>query len=211
MYKNVHIVLFVPYVKCETQEGDLLCGKYLCRPRHAKHVCRYCHCPMNKSDDPRARYKLKTQTEIQNLVQKGQLGKLKAISQQYINNAWYKVTFHKANRAGIHGACPSEMLHALLLGIFKYLRDTFFTYMGNTSKLADDINGLATKYGKLLSCQSDRNFPITSFTKGIARGKLMGTHYQGVLLVIAAVLRSSLGRELLLQRRKFGREEGLQD
>ena len=28
---------------------------------------------------------------------------------------------------------------------------------------------------------------------------------------MAAVLRSTLGRELLLQRRKFGKEEGLQD
>lgn len=211
MHKNVEIVLFVPYVKCDTEEGDLLCGKYLCRTKHVKHVCRYCHCPMNESDDPLARHKMKTQPDIQNLVQRGQIHKLKAISQQYIKNAWYKVTFHKANRSGIHGACPSEMLHALLLGIFKYLRDTFFRYMGESSKLADDINGLATKYGKILSRQSDRNFPITSFTKGIAKGKLMATHYRGVILVIAAVLRSTLGRELLLKRKKFGKKEGLQD
>ncbi len=211
MYKDVEIVLFVPYVKCDTEEGDLLCGKYLCRTKNVKHVCRYCHCPMGKSDDPRARYKLKTQPEIQNLVEKGELAKLQAISQQHINNAWYKVTFHQANKCGIHGACPSEMLHALLLGMFKYLRDTFFTTMGATSLLADDINGLATKYGKLLSRQSDRDFPVTNFTQGIARGKLMATHYRGVLLVIAAVLRSTMGRELLYRRSKFGKKEGLQD
>ena len=211
MYKDAEIVLFVPLVKCDTEEGDLLCGKYLCRTKHVKHVCRYCHCPMGKSDDPQARYKLKTQPEIQNLVEKRELAKLQAISQQYINNAWYKVTFHQANRCGIHGACPSEMLHALLLGIFKYLRDTFFTYMGATSLLADDINGLATTYGKLLSRQSDRNFPVTNFTQGIARGKLMATHYRGVLLVIAAVLRSTMGRALLYRRKKFGKKEGLQD
>ena len=39
----------------------------------------------------------------------------------------------------------------------------------------------------------------------------MATHYRGVLLVIAAVLRSTMGRELLYRRSKFGKKEGLQD
>jgi hypothetical protein len=119
--------------------------------------------------------------------------------------------FHGANDRGIHGACPSEMLHAILLGIFKYLRDIFFTYMGKQSQLAEDINGLAKTYGKGFTHQSDRDFPSTNFSKGIQKGKLMAKEYRGVLLIMAAVLRSTLGRKLLFKRKKFGGQTGLSD
>ena len=211
LYRNIEFIVFVPFVKCDSEEGDLLCGKYTVRTSNVKQVCRYCHCPTNKADDPRANYKLKTQSEIQKLVQKGKLDRLQSISQQNIQNAWYDVTFHAANECGIHGACPSEKLHAIQLGIFKYIREIFFVHMGKSSQLAEDVNGLATMYGKLLTRQSERDLPNTNFAKGIQKGKLMARDFRGVLLIMAAVLRSTQGRELLFQRRKFGREEGLRD
>ena len=211
MYKGIHFLPFVPFVKCDTEEGDMLAGKYQTRTKNVKHLCRYCHCPTQEADDPRAKYPPKTQPAIQKLIEKGNLAKLKAMSQQYIKNAWYDIQFHTANEAGIHGACPSEMLHAILLGIFKYLRDIFFDRMGKTSVLADDINALATMYGKLLTRQSDRSLPNTNFTKGIRKGKLMAKMYRGVLLIMAAVLRSEKGSELLMKRKKFGKESGLHD
>ena len=71
------------------------------------------------------------------------------------------------------------MLHAILLGVFKYTRETFFEHMGKTSKLAEDINGLAKMYGTLLRRQSDRSLPNTNFSKGIQKGKLMAKEYRG--------------------------------
>ena len=177
LYRNVEFVIFVPFVKCDSEEGDLLCGKFTVRTQNVKHVCRYCHCPTNKADDPRVKYKLKTQAEIQALVDREDLEGLKGISQQYIQNAWYDVTFHKANACGIHGACPSEKLHAIQLGVFKYLREIFFVQMGKSSQLAEDINGLATMYGKLLTRQSERDLPNTNFAKGIQKGKLMARDF----------------------------------
>jgi hypothetical protein len=56
---------------------------------------------------------------------------------------------------GIHGATPLEMLHAILLGMFKYMNECFFVQIGKTSQLADDINALAQKYGELLHRQSN--------------------------------------------------------
>lgn len=211
LYKNIEFVIFVPFVKCDTEEADLLCGKYLTRTKNVKHCCRYCHCPMDKADDPRSKFPPKLQPSIQKLVEKKRFDKLQAISQQYIKNAWYDVGFHEATKAGIHGACPSEMLHAVLLGIFKYLRDIFFKYMGKYSQLAEDIDSIAKRYGQDLTHQSDRDFPNTNFTKGIQKGKLMGKEYRGVLLIMAAVLRSTGGREKLFKRKKFGGEDGLRD
>ena len=211
VYKNVEFVIFVPFVKCDTEEADILCGKYTCRTGNVKHVCRYCHCPVTEADDPRANYKLKTQGEIERLVSRGDLDALKQISQQRIQNAWYDVAFHEANKSGIHGACPSEKLHAILLGIFKYLREIFFANMGKSSHLAEEVNSLATMYGKLLSRQSERDLPNTNFAKGIQKGKLMARDFRGVLLIMATVLRSSSGRKLLKGARKFGGDQGLKD
>ena len=211
LWSGIKFVLFVPFVKCDTEEGDLLCGKYLSRGKGVKHVCRYCYCPMTKADDPRAKYPMKSQTKIQKLIERKDFDRLKGISQQMIDNCWYKVRFHQANDRGIHGACPSEMLHAMLLGIFKYVRDIFFKNMGETSLCAGDINGLSQIYGKLLSRQSDRSIPYTNFTKGIQAGRLMAKRFRGVLLVMAATLRSTKGRELLFAKRKFKKDAGLSD
>ena len=211
VYKDIEFVLFVPFVKCDTEEADVLCGKYTVRTRNVKHVCRYCHCPTSDADNPLAKYPLKTQAEIQNLIKKGKLDRLQAISQQNIQNAWYDVRFHQANGCGIHGATPSEKLHAIQLGIFKYLREIFFVHMGKSSQLAENVNGLATIYGKLLTRQSERDLPNTNFAKGIQKGKLMARDFRGVLLIMAATLASKKGRQLLFQRKKFGKEEGLKD
>lgn len=211
LYKDIEFVIFVPFVKCDTEEADLLCGKFLTRTRNIKHICRYCYCPTAQADDPRPRYRMKTQAIIQKLCERNDVERLKAISQQPIKNAWYDVTFHAANGRGIHGACPSEMLHAVQLGVFKYLRDIFFDYMGESSRLADDIDGLAKMYCGLLTHQSDRDIPKTNFSNGIRKGKLMAKEYRGVLLVMAAVLRSTEGQRLLMKKKAFGGANGLRD
>ena len=211
IYKNIEFIIYVPFVKCDTEEGDLLSGKYLVRNENVAHLCRYCHCPTADADNPGAKYRLKTTKEIQKLVDRNDLVALQEISQHCIQNAFHIVRFHQANERGIHGATPSEMLHALLLGIFKYIRDIFFENAGKTGSLAEALDGLAKMYGKLLSRQSDRDLPHTNFPKGIRRGKLMAKLYRGVLLLIAAVLASTEGRKRLLKRKKFGGEQGLKD
>ncbi len=211
VYNALEFIIFVIFVKCDTEEADVLCGKYTVRTRNVRHVCRYCHCPTDLADDPRVNYAPKTQAEIQKLVDGGKLEQLQAISQQYIKNAWYDVRFHQANAMGIHGACPSEKLHAIQLGIFKYVRTIFFKHMGEYSQLARDINGIATMYGKLLTRQSEKDLPVTTFSKGIQTGKLMGREFRGVLLIMAAVLRSTSGYDLLYRKRTFGKEAGLRD
>ena len=105
-----------------------------------------------------------------------------------------------------------EMLHALLLGIFRYVRDAFFTHIGEQSKLADQVNALSKEYGWILSCQSDRNMPVTKFAHGIKRGKRMAQEYPGILLCMAAVLRSTDGRVKLTRKKAhFGTFERLRD
>ena len=101
LYKGLEFVIFVLNVKCDTEEGDLLCGKYLVRTGNVANICRYCECPTADADNPRAQYAFKTPKSIEKLINKGNLEGLKQISQQNIKNAWYKVRFHTANDRGI--------------------------------------------------------------------------------------------------------------
>ena len=152
---------------------------------------------MSESDDPLAKYPLKMKRKIKGLVNNGDDAALQQLSQHRIENAMYSLRFGRHNKQGIHGACPVEMLHALLLGMFKYTRDCFFKQIGDSSQIAESINAYSKEYGGLLSRQSDRDLPITRFANGIKRGKLMAQEYPGILLCMATVLRSTGGRAML--------------
>jgi len=204
LYRGVEFVPFVPFIKCDTEEGDKLCGSYLARMRNVKQLCRYCKCPTHKSDDHLANYPMKAKAQIQALVDKKDLQELKNLSQQCIQNACYKLRFGYHNNLSVHGATPLEMLHALLLGVFKYLRDTFFEQLGETAKVAEKFDALAKEYGSLMSRQSTREKPKTHFSSGIRNGKLMAKEYTGVLWVMLVTISSAKGQELLSTKKNFG-------
>ena len=157
---NVYPIEFVPFimfVKGDTQEHDKHCGKYTSRGKNVQSLCCYCCVPNGETDDPKAsKYPRKSQLMIQDLVNARDIDGLKAISQQYFNNCWYKVRFGQHNDYGIHGACPIEVLHWLQIGKFTYLRDMFFDQLGKTSDLSNKFNGIARALGKVFKRQSDR-------------------------------------------------------
>lgn len=218
-YKNttthVHFILFTLMIKGDTQEHDKHCGKYNSRSGNVKCLCRYCCCPTEESDDPKAKYPMKTPQMINNAIARQEWHKFTYWSQHIIQNAWYDVNFGSHNNRGIHGACPSEMLHQLLLGMFLHCRNTFFEQTGAKSAAAFTINALAAKYGKLLQRQSDRDKARTTFNKGISDGRMMAREYSGVLLVLLVVLRSTKGRQCLMSQRGakkfFGTQEQISD
>jgi len=203
LYEDVEFIPYVPFIKCDTDEADKLCGSYRSRGRNVAQLCRYCQCPTHLSDDPFGIHPPKTKHQIQSLVNQMNVQKLKELSQQMIQNATYKLRFGLHNKMSVHGATPIEMLHALLLGIFKYLRDTFFEQMGHSSKLADEIDALAKLLGKHMSRQSTRNKPKTKFSNGIRKGKLMAKEYTGILLCMLMCLKCGKGQKLLARKKLF--------
>jgi hypothetical protein len=197
VYKDIEFVLFTPFIRADGEEADRLCGKYLNRTGNVSQLCRYCECPLKKSDSPFAKFPLKLAPNIERLIQQNDRESLRSLSQHKIQNAMYKVCFGCHTRQGIHGACPLDMLHAIQLGIFKYVRECFFEQIGESSKLSDEINSLSMSYASLFSRQSDRDLPVTRFASGIKKGKLMANEYPGILLCLAAILRSTCGKQLL--------------
>ena len=165
VYKNCELVFFVPFVKCDGDEGDKLCLHYRSRGRNIKQLCRYCKCPNKETDNPLAKYdSYKTVPMLRDLLEDNNAEELKQLSQIGVENAFHGLRFGLHNDRGIHGACPAEMLHAILLGLFMYTRDCFFKQIGKTSKAAEAVNGLACEIGMLLARQSDRDKPCLLYT-----------------------------------------------
>ena len=201
-YENVKFVPFVTFFKADTEEAEKLCGSYNAHTATVSQLCRYCECPTDDSDYHLAQFRLKTKNRIQRLVDRGDEDGLRALSQQNIKNALYEFRMGQHSDQHIHGSCPMEMLHAILLGIFGYVRDMFFEQCGPTSKLAEEMNALATEAGMRLARQSERDMPKTKFAGGITRGKLQAKEHTGILLCILAVLCSTSGEKLLRDRKK---------
>ena len=197
LYKKCELVFFVPFVKCDGDEGDKLCLSYRSRGKGVKQLCRYCQCPNEDTDNHKKTYPYKTETLLKKLYESGKQEQLRKMSQIVAKNAFHGMRFGLHNDRGIHGACPWELLHAVLLGIFKYCRDCFFEQLGKTSKATEELNSLAKEIGKLMARQSNRNKPRTKFAKGIYKGKLMAKEFTGVLLIMSALLRTTAGSDIL--------------
>jgi hypothetical protein len=120
----------------------------------------------------------------------------KELSQHTFMNAFYTVMFGAHNTTGIHGACAIDILHTIYLGLFLRVRDCFSPKLGRRLLVRMSLMPLL-EYGELFARQSDRNMPKSKFNVGITGGKLMAKEYEGVLLLLATIVRSSAGRKIL--------------
>jgi len=203
-----NLVFFILFFKCDGEEGDKLCLKYLSRNAHVAMLCRYCKCPTMESNRVNTKITLKTEPEIKRLVEIGLNGatenkreaakeKLKQQSQQCTPNALHGLRFGQHSDQGIHGAALLDLLHAVLLGIFGYIRASFFNQIGKDSMNTKEINSLAKLYGDWYKRQSDRDIPKSSFGNGIQTGKKQAKEMIGVMLIIDTILWSQTGVNVL--------------
>jgi len=210
VYRDLHYLTFVPFIKCDNKEADAISGRFNDYSK-CQQICRCCHILTQECDDHLHKIKYKTVLEIQKLVKTKNKTRLKEISYHYLTNAFHDLRFSLGNGRGVHGSCPSEMLHQMLLGVFSYLREILFTLIGPTSELAEEIDALSKLYCDLFRRQSDRTLPQTSFSKGLRTGHLMAKEFRGILLVILTIFRSTKGREALARRKHFKEAEALDD
>ena len=135
---------FIPFIIGDTEGHDALCGHYKSRTSGVAQLCRACECPTMISGYSKARdYAHRNPKIINMLVREKKCPELKAMSQQYLNNAFDNVRLGMHNDCGIFGACPGEILHLILIGLFRNVVDSFFIQITKDSVLAK-------KYDRLL-------------------------------------------------------------
>ena len=208
LHKGVEFVPFVTFMRADMEEADKICGAYTCRALTVSQLCQKCETPSCETNNHLANYPAKTVKKIDRLVRNKDQEGLRQLSQQPIDNAFYKLQFGTHNGQGIHGACPMDMLHAVLLGLFKYVREVFFYQVGETSEHAEKFDAICMAYGDLLSRQSDRDMPNTRFPNGIRRSKMNGKRFTGVLVCLLAAICSEQGQQVLRKSNKKWRVPG---
>ena len=148
---------------------------------------------------------------IANYIKNNDKEALQKISQHPIWNAFYGLRFGLHSNDGIHQATLLDILHWILLGQFKYSRNSLFEQTGPGSALTRNLNAVATSVGFLLKRQSDRIVPRTMFSKGVQKGKLMGHKMVGVILVLVVTLHCTRGRKCILEEAQGKQTENLPD
>ena len=148
--REMEMIPFVLFVKGNTVEHDKHCGKYGLRNAGVTQLCRYCCTKTENTDEAYIKFKPKTQPMIQDLIDNKDEDGLKALSQHYIDNAWYQIMFGSHNNYGIHGNSPTEPLHWVDLGQFKYAREMFWAQTGDKTKLSEALNVLSQTIGIMM-------------------------------------------------------------
>ena len=188
---TANLKFYVLVILGDTEAHDKLCGHYNCRNLGVKCICRHCKVPSDQLDNPWAMYPLTEQSSIDQWVANNDIENLNNMSQYNFPTVWktLNITFG-GNVRGIHGVTPSEPLHMIDLGIFKYLVQVFFDDMGpKDCKLHSLIDSWAKRVGRHLQHQSDKQLPKTYFPNGISGStKLNGHEYVGVVLVLTLLL-----------------------
>ena len=111
------------------------------RTSYAENICHVCIILLNYVIivsvlmTRLADYRLKKKSCINVLITQENMLELQKLSQHCIKNCMYAIRFGLHNKQGIHGACPMEMLHALLLGLFRYTCDCFFEQIGESLQM----------------------------------------------------------------------------
>ena len=194
------LVPFIVFARVDGKEGDKFCGQYLTKNSNIRSLCRICVCPTMSSDDTTRNDERKTVGMIQKLVRLGKTSDLQKISQHCIFNAFYELRFGCHDDTGIHGATPPDKLHYMNIGQFGYSRECLFQQLGETGQLSEGLSNIATLVGVFLQRQSDRDLPRTSFANGVQGGRMTGEEMTGVILVLSGALRTTRGRQMILNK-----------
>lgn len=124
-----HVVFKLPvlFIIGDTEGHDKMVGKYLNRTKMVKRLCRYCDTPNEETDNPFFKYRYVNQAEVENYLRTGNLEALKAMSMHPLPNGnAFHTLLYADDKRGVHGATPAEILHMILLGLFKYACSQLF-------------------------------------------------------------------------------------
>ena len=130
MYKEkkyeVNLKIFMFAVIGDTEGHDRCTGRYQNCQLMIQCICRHCNIPSDKLDDPAYPWQHTLPSDVQALMDNRDWKGLQAISQNPINNAFYKLCCG-GNIRNIHGMTFGESLHMIDLGLIPMSLEQFLS------------------------------------------------------------------------------------
>lgn len=190
------------FMRCDNKEGDKICGSFGVRTRNVRSICRQCLTDTQLTSCCVNTLQPKTAHSIKGLINRKEVARLKEMAQHCVPLAFHEgIPMGLHDRAGIHGACPMDILHSVLFGWLKTNRTCWFDQIGDSSAAAKEIEVLSTLIGQLSARQSARDMPRMKFSKGLRSGKLTANEMIGVGLLQVLCMSTAKGRHILQKQR----------
>ena len=195
--KIVNLRIPVAFIIADTQGADKLCGRYLNYGDKIQRLHRSCKCRPNDATDTQNKCEWVDHDEMMKIIERGDKEELALYSQQHIpNHAFMHIDFG-ANRHGVFGATPNDVLHGIKLGIIQYILEIF---------LQDDMNNASTVFFDKalkdtlphLKQGGNRQFPRLYFPNGISSlANTTADECLGILFISYLLCVTTQGRNAL--------------
>ena len=157
---------------------------------HSKRLCRDCDVPPDRSDDPYYTCKFIKSNDLKHLRTRIEYNELCLHKMKNATSALY----FGARDMCIFQSTPSEPLHAILLGLFKYLFEYFQEVIPKSCMRLIDV--VVHHYYNKFSKQSNKDFPsLAPFQNGLTNCDVLGAKEQRAR--IFAVYISMMNREVI--------------
>lgn len=201
--KVVNLYVPLQFIIGDVEGGDQLCSRWNYRRESCKRLCRTCNVSTKNSMKTNIRCKRIEVAHIRGLYQRQDLLALKNLCQRPTFNAFYDIDCGK-DPYGIFSMVHTEGLHALEIGIMKYMMEILMTEIPKSQHHA--LDGLVKKLNKSPHQHGYKVFPRCTWPDGVTGlAKLTGDQRVGKMFAILLVALTEDGKTFFTKYLPGGR------
>ena len=190
------VICPILFVMGDGKSNDALTGRYATHTEGVKRHCRACKCDVNDLDNPYVVCESVRKSMMEAVLKRNDDAELKELSQYHVDNAFSRLML-PVDDYGIWGATPTDLMHALPLGIFKYCLEIIITD-SMPPRLRMEIDVMASDFNKRNRQMHRRTFPKTDFSKGVTNLTLLTADEMcGLMFLLTVLFQTSRGWEIL--------------
>jgi hypothetical protein len=191
--KIVNLYIPLQFIIGDVEGGDQLTSRYHYRLKDCNRICRTCDVSTancNRSNHFCKRIKVAT---IKNLYLRQDLEALKNLCQRHTYNTFYDIDCGK-DPYGIFSMVHTEGLHALEVGIMKYMMEVLMSELPKTQHA--NLDGLVKKLNRFPNQHGYNGFPRCIWLDGVTTlAKLTGDQRVGKMFAVLLVALTEEGKK----------------
>jgi hypothetical protein len=183
--KIVNLYVPLQFIIGDVEGGDQLCSRWSYRLKTCKRMCRTCDVSTENCNKTTIRCKRIKVAKIKELYVQQDLEALKNLCQRPTFNAFYDIDCGK-DKYGIFSMVHTEGLHALEIGVMKYMVEILMKELPTAQH--GTLDGLVKKLNKVPNQHGYTGFPRCTWPDGVTSlAKLTGDQRVGKMFAILLV------------------------